>query len=59
MSYLQVPVKIEVDGTMEYRLVGPIDTPPTPVEGYTIDPESIEIPNSEDKYWMEYKIILP
>ena len=59
MSYLQVPVKIEVDGTMEYRIIGPSDTPPTPATGYMIDPEPIENPNFEGKFWVEYKIITP
>ena len=59
MSYLQVPVKVVVDATKEYRLVGPSDTPPTPSTGYVIDPEPIETPTVEGKYWLEYKIIVP
>lgn len=57
MSYLQVPIKI--DATMEYRVIGPSDTAPTPAEGYQIDSEPIEIPNVEGKFWIEYKIIYP
>jgi len=57
VSYLQVPVKIVSDATMEYRIVGPSDTMPTPAEGYSIDPEPIEIPSAEGKYWVEYKIV--
>ena len=56
MSYLEVPVK--VNGTMSHRLVGPSETPPTPTEGYIIDPEPIEIPNVEGKFWTEYKIVI-
>ena len=57
MSYLQVPVKIVSDATMEYRIVGPSDTPPTPASGYTIDPEPNEISTVEGKWWTEYRII--
>ncbi|MBA7489826.1 hypothetical protein ES702_00360 [subsurface metagenome] len=59
MSYLQVPIKIISDAIMEYRIVGPSDTKPDPALDYTIDPEPIEIPNTEGKYWIEYKIITP
>jgi hypothetical protein len=59
MSYLQVPVKIVSDAIMSYRIVGPSDTAPTPAPSYTIDPEPIEIPNVEGKFWTEYKIITP
>jgi hypothetical protein len=57
VSYLQVPVKI--NATMEYRIVGPCDTKPTPAEGYTIGSEPIKMPNVNGKFWLEYKIILP
>ena len=57
MSYLQVPIKI--DGILEYRVVGPSDTAPTPADGYKIDPEPIEITGLEGKFWVEYKIIIP
>lgn len=59
MSYLQVPIKVVTDAVMEYRIVGPSDTPPTPADGYTIDPEAIEIDGVPSKFWMEYKIITP
>lgn len=59
MSYCQVPVKIVIDATMEYRLVGPSDTPPAPAAGYEIDPEPVEIAGVEGKFWIEYKIIPP
>ena len=59
MSYLQVPVKIVSDATMEYRIVGPSDTQPTPATGYTIYPEPIEIPTVPGKFWVEYKIVTP
>ena len=57
MSYLQVPVKIASDATMEYRIIGPSDTQPTPATGYTIYPESMENPNFEGKFWVEYRVI--
>lgn len=57
MSYLQVPVK--VDATLEYRIVGPSETQPTPATGYLIDPEPIEVANVEGKFWVEYKITIP
>lgn len=57
MSYLQVPVKIEKDAVMHYRLVGPSDTEPTPAEGYLIDPEPVEIQGIPGKFWTEYKIV--
>lgn len=56
MSYLQVPVKVLVDKVMEYRLVGPSDTAPTPASGYAIDPEPVEIVGVPGKFWIEYKI---
>ncbi len=59
MSYLETPVKVEVDGTMKHRLVGPSDIPPTPTIGYQIDPEPIEIATVEGKFWTEYKITTP
>jgi len=59
VSYIEVPVKVEVDGILHYRLVGPSDTPPTAETSYTIDPEPIEIPNVNGKFWVEYKIVLP
>ena len=59
MSYLQVPVKIVSDATMEYRVVGPSESAPTPASGYTIDSEPIEIVGIEGKFWTEYKIITP
>ena len=58
MSYQQIPVKIEVYVMMECRLVGPSETPPTPEEGYIIDPEPNEI-SGIGKFWIEYKIITP
>lgn len=54
MSYLTKTVKI--NATMEYRIVGPSDTAPTPADGYKIDPEPIEIAGVEGKFWLEYKI---
>lgn len=57
MGYLQVPVKILKDAVLEYRIVGPSDTAPTPAEGYTIDPESISIAGVDGKFWVEYRII--
>jgi len=57
VSYLQVPVKLVKDATMEYRIVGPSDTKPTPVEGYSIDPEPIKIQGVEGKFWIEFRII--
>jgi len=54
VSYLTKTVKI--NATMEYRLVGPSDTAPTPADGYKIDPEPIEIAGVEGKFWLEYKI---
>ena len=57
MSYLQIPVKVATDATKEYRLVGPSDTTPTPAPGFVIDPEPIETPTIEGKYWLEYRII--
>jgi len=56
VSYLQVPVKVLVDKVMEYRLVGPSDTAPTPASGYAIDPEPVEIVGVPGKFWIEYKI---
>ena len=56
MSYLQVPIEIISNGTMEYRIVGPSEMPPTPASGYTIDPDPVEMPNVPGKYWVEYKI---
>ncbi len=57
VSYLSVPIKVETDATMQYRIIGPSDTPPTPAEGYIIDPEPIEIEGVEGKFWIEFKII--
>jgi hypothetical protein len=54
VSYLTKTVKI--NATMEYRIVGPSDTAPTPADGYKIDPEPIEIAGVEGKFWLEYKI---
>ena len=59
VSYLQIPIKVLVNATKEYRLVGPIDTMPTPESGYIIDPEPIETTEGEGKFWLEYKIITP
>ena len=59
MSYLQIPINVLVEATKEYRLVGPSDTIPAPAAGYVIDPEPIETPTVEGKYWLEYKIIMP
>ena len=59
MSYLEVPIKVISDGTMSYRLVGPSESAPTPATGYTIDPEPVELPNVEGKFWIEYKTIIP
>jgi hypothetical protein len=57
VSYLQVPIKIVKDAVLEYRVIGPSDTEPTPAEGYTVDPESIEVTGVEGKFWIEYRII--
>jgi len=57
VSYLQVPVKIEKDAVMHYRIVGPSDTKPTPADGYMIDPEPIEIAGVSGKFWIEFKIV--
>lgn len=57
MSYLQVPIKIEKDAVLHYRVVGPSETEPTPADGYAIDSESIEISGVEGKFWIEYKIV--
>lgn len=57
MSYLQVPIKIEKDATLEYRIIGPSDTEPTPAQGYQIDPEPIEVSGVKGKFWIEYRII--
>lgn len=57
MSYLQIPVKIEKDAVLHYRVVGPSDTKPTPAQGYTIDDEPIEILGVPSKFWIEYKIV--
>ena len=56
MSYLSVPVTVCESKVMEYRIVGPSDTAPTPATGYTIDPEPIIIVGAEGKFWIEYKI---
>ena len=56
VSYTTVPVTVKVTKTMTYRIVGPSDTAPTPADGYTIDPEPIEISGVEGKFWIEYKI---
>lgn len=56
MSYLQIPIKIMKDATLEYRIVGPSDTAPTPAAGYQIDDESIEI-TGLGKFWIEYRVI--
>ena len=58
MDYLQVPVKIVKDAVLEYRIVGPSETQPTPAEGYTIDPEPITLGDLiPGKFWVEYRII--
>lgn len=57
MSYLQVPIKLEKDAMLEYRVVGPSDEEPEPAEGYSIDPDPIEITGVPGKFWIEYKII--
>lgn len=58
MDYLQVPIKIVKDAVLEYRIIGPSDTEPTPAEGYKIDPESIEFTGIvSGKFWIEYRII--
>lgn len=57
MDYLKVPIKIVKDAVLEYRIVGPSDTTPTPAEGYTIDPEPISIVGIDGKFWVEYRII--
>lgn len=57
MSYLQVPIKVCTDATMKYRIIGPSETQPTPADGYTIDPEPVEIVGVKGKFWIEYKII--
>jgi hypothetical protein len=57
VSYLSVPVEVTVQKTMEYRVVGPSDTEPTPAEGYNIDPEFIEISGVDGKFWIEYRIL--
>jgi len=59
VSYLQTPVKVISDAVMEYRFLGPSDTMPTPAAGYSIDPEPVENPNFEGKFWVEYKITTP
>lgn len=56
VSYLTLPVMVCEVKTMEYRIVGPSDTAPTPATGYAIDPEPIEIAGTEGKFWVEYKI---
>jgi len=58
VSYQQIPVKVEVDGTMHYRFI-PGDTKPTPATGYIIFPDPTEIPNIPGKFWLEYKITTP
>lgn len=57
MSYLQVPIEIVKNATLEYRIVGPFETQPTPAQGYQIDPESIEIAGVDGKFWIEFRII--
>lgn len=57
MSYQQIPIKIEKDATLEYRIVGPSDEAPTPAEGYSIDPDPVEINGVPGKFWVEYRII--
>ena len=57
MSYLQVPIEIVSEATMEYRIIGPSEMPPTPTTSYTIDPDPVEMPSVEGKFWIEYKII--
>ncbi len=57
VSYLTVPIQIVKDAVLEYRIVGPSDTEPTPEEGYLIDPEFLEIEGVEGKFWTEYRII--
>jgi hypothetical protein len=57
VSYLQVPIEIVKNATLEYRIVGPSETQPTPAQGYLIDPESIEVAGVEGKFWIEYRII--
>lgn len=57
MDYLKVPIKIVKDAVLEYRIVGPSDTTPTPAEGYLIDPEPIAIAGVDGKFWIEYRII--
>jgi len=54
-----VPIKVLTDAVMEYRVVGPSSTAPTPAAGYTIDPEPIEIDGVEGIFWIEYKIVAP
>lgn len=56
VDYLQVPVK--VDAILEYRLVGPADTAPTPSAGYKIDPEPVEVAGAPGKFWVEFRVIL-
>ena len=59
MDYLQVPIKVIKDATLEYRFVGPSDTQPTPATGYTIDPQPIDLSSLgiPGKLWIEYKVI--
>ena len=55
-DYLQV--KVTVAAVLEYRVVGPSDTAPTPATGYKIDPEPVEVAGVPGKFWIEYRVIL-
>lgn len=41
--------------SVEYNLVGPSDTEPTPTTGFTVLPTPIEIDGI--KMWVEYRIV--
>lgn len=41
--------------SVEYSIVGPCDTAPTPTTGFTVLPTPIQIDGI--KYWIEYRVI--
>ena len=59
VSYTKLPIVVLQNATLEYRLLGPSDTPPTPAVDYTVDPEPIEVAGIPGKFWLEYKITIP
>lgn len=56
-AYLQVPIKITKNAILEYRIIGPSETQPTPAQGYIIDPDPVEVAGVDGKFWVEFRII--